>query len=172
MHYIIELWKSMETIIVFLSLLIFVTILILLYVQFRTGKFIQKVSNDNQPFLESIEKYVEIFNEHNIKEITGEHKSQKEALADEQILNIRSLYRNKLISQNTILTDEHEMLIDFVTLSLSLLIKTPPNLRERLINENTDNDVIKKILISKLPSIEKHYIPVSILEIALSKDED
>ena len=32
------------------------------------------------------------------------------------------------------------MLIDFVTLTLSLLIKTPPNLREKLINKNTDNE--------------------------------
>jgi hypothetical protein len=63
------------------------------------------------------------------------------------------------------------MLIDFVTLTLSLLVKTPPNLRERLIEQTTDNEMIKKILLSKLPSIEKHYIPVSLLEIAISKEE-
>jgi len=61
------------------------------------------------------------------------------------------------------------MLIDFVTLSLSLLIKTPPSLRKRIIDENTDNETIKKILKSKLELIENYYIPVSLLEIAISK---
>ena len=42
------------------------------------------------------------------------------------------------------------MLIDFISLTLSLLVKAPPSLREKIILENTDNDYIKKILISKL----------------------
>ncbi len=84
---------------------------------------------------------------------------------------IKNEYKSKLKSHDNNLTEEHEMLIDFVTLTLSLLVKTPPNLRERLIEQTTDNEMIKKILLSKLPSIEKHYIPVSLLEIAISKEE-
>ena len=38
--------------------------------------------------------------------------------------------------------------------------------------ENTDNKDIQKILISKLPIISKHYVPVSLLEVALSRDKN
>ncbi len=143
----------------------------LLYEQKRNSAKLNLFAKKNNQFIESIEKYVEIFNEHNVKELNKDNNSEKEAFAEEHLKTIRKEYKAKLKSHDNNLTEEHEMLIDFVTLTLSLLVKTPPNLRERLIEENTDNEVIKKILISKLPSIEKHYIPVSLLEIAISKED-
>lgn len=143
----------------------------LLYLQKNNSEKIDSVIKNNKQFLESIEKYVEIFNEHNIKEFNEQNNSEKEAFAEEHLKAIKNEYKAKLKAHANNLTEEHEMLIDFVTLTLSLLVKTSPNLREKLIKNNTDNEMIKKILLSKLPSIEKHYIPVSLLEIAVSKEE-
>ena len=131
---------------------------------------ISSLKEGNRSFLESIEKYVEIFNEENVNKLL-EHKSlTDETLANAKIESIKKEYTTKLLRANDSLSEEHEMLIDFVTLALSLLIKTPPRLRESLILENTDNEFIKKILISKLNAIQKHYIPVSLIEIAISKE--
>ena len=143
----------------------------LLYEQKRNSAMLKVFSEKNNLFLESIEKYVEIFNEHNVKELNQLNNSEKEIFAEKHLKAIKNEYKTKLKSHDNNLTEEHEMLIDFVTLTLSLLVKTPPNLRERIIEETTDNEMIKKILLSKLPSIEKHYIPVSLLEIAISKEE-
>ena len=154
-------------------ILIIITALLTFYLVIQHKKYsknIDSLTKQNIQFLESIEKYVEIFNEQNIHDIIEKKNSSDNIQANKKIQVIRDDYRLKLISKNNELTEEHEMLIDFVTLALSLLIKTPPNLRERLIEENTDNKMIKKILNSKLTSIEKHYIPVSLLEVAISKE--
>jgi len=139
--------------------------------QKKHSQIVEKISGQNVQLLESIEKYVEIFNEHNVKEIINSDESTNYTSANNRIKAIRKDYIKKLKANNKTLTEEHEMLIDFVSLTLSLLIKTPPNLRAKLIEENTDNEVMKKILLSKLDSIKNHYIPVSLLEIALSKEE-
>lgn len=154
-------------------ILIIITALLTFYLVIQNKKYSQNIDSltkQNIQFLESIEKYVEIFNEQNIHDIIEKKNSSDNIQANKKVQVIRDDYRLKLISKNNELTEEHEMLIDFVTLALSLLIKTPPNLRERLIEENTDNAMIKKILNSKLTSIEKHYIPVSLLEVAISKE--
>lgn len=165
----------METSYLLLIILSVMTVLLIAYLLYEQKRYSNKLrifSEKNNQFLESIEKYVEIFNEHNVKELSEEDNSEKEIFAEEHLKTIKNEYKAKLKSHDNNLTEEHEMLIDFVTLTLSLLVKTPPNLRERLIKENTDNEIIKKILISKLPSIEKHYIPVSLLEIAISKGDN
>lgn len=154
-------------------ILVIITALLTFYLVIQNKKYsknIDSLTKQNIQFLESIEKYVEIFNEQNIHDIIEKKNSSDNIQANKKVQVIRDDYRLKLISKNNELTEEHEMLIDFVTLALSLLIKTPPNLRERLIEENTDNSMIKKILNSKLTSIEKHYIPVSLLEVAISKE--
>ena len=158
------------------SLLIVITLislLIIVYIMFEIKKQserINSISIKSDQFLESIEKYIEIFNEQNVKNLFDDDQITIEELASKKIASIRKEYREKLTSINNLLTEEHEMLIDFVTLSLSLLIKTPPSYRLKLIDDNTDNGVIKKILTSKLQSINNHYIPISILEVAISKD--
>jgi len=165
----------MELLNIIFGILFLISILFILYLIFQQNKYSQKLeslANQNAQFLESIEKYIEIFNEQNIRELIEKKDVGSETLADENIQSIRNEYRKKLTFQNNTLTEEHEMLIDFVTLALSLLIKTPPNLRGKLIKENTDNEMIKKILYSKLPLIEKHYTPVSLLEIAISKENN
>jgi hypothetical protein len=164
----------METSYLLLLILWFISTAIIAYLfyeQKRNSVKLKLFSEKNDLFLESIEKYVEIFNEHNVKELNQLNNSEKEIFAEEHLKAIKNEYKTKLKSHDNNLTEEHEMLIDFVTLTLSLLVKTPPNLRERLIEQTTDNEMIKKILLSKLPSIEKHYIPVSLLEIAISKEE-
>ena len=164
----------METSYLLLLILWFISTAIIAYLfyeQKRNSVKLKLFSEKNDLFLESIEKYVEIFNEHNVKELNQLNSSEKEIFAEEHLKAIKNEYKTKLKSHDNNLTEEHEMLIDFVTLTLSLLVKTPPNLRERLIEQTTDNEMIKKILLSKLPSIEKHYIPVSLLEIAISKEE-
>ena len=164
----------METSYLLLLILWFISTTIIAYLfyeQKRNSVKLKLFSEKNDLFLESIEKYVEIFNEHNVKELNQLNNSEKEIFAEEHLKAIKNEYKTKLKSHDNNLTEEHEMLIDFVTLTLSLLVKTPPNLRERLIEQTTDNEMIKKILLSKLPSIEKHYIPVSLLEIAISKEE-
>jgi hypothetical protein len=164
----------METSYLLLLILWFISTAIIAYLfyeQKRNSVKLKLFSEKNDLFLESIEKYVEIFNEHNVKELNQLNNSEKEIFAEEHLKAIKNEYKTKLKSHDNNLTEEHEMLIDFVTLTLSLLVKTPPNLRKRLIEQTTDNEMIKKILLSKLPSIEKHYIPVSLLEIAISKEE-
>ena len=156
-----------------ISALVILCLLLVVYLVLQQKKYIKNIDSltkQNAKFLESIEKYVEIFNEQNVNELLDKKDLLDDSLANGKIKSIRDEYRLKLISNNKELTEEHEMLIDFVTLSLSLLIKTPPNLRKRLVQENTDNDIIKKILASKLSTIEKFYIPVSLLEVAISKD--
>ncbi len=151
-----------------------ISILALVYFIYLNKKNSEKITNiekQNKVFVESIEKYVEIFNENNIKHLMENKDNTSEIEANEDINIIREEYRNKLKKEAGKLSEEHEMLIDFITLALSLLIKVSPSLRRKLIEENTDNDAIKTILISKLPSIEKHYNPVSILEIALSENK-
>lgn len=140
--------------------------------QFRQIKKYDKVSRQNTKFLESIEKYIEIFNEQNVNELLKKEKILENSLANQKIKEIRNEYKTKLMSKTKDLTEEQNMLIDFITLSLSLLIKTPPTLRESLIDDNTDNEFIKKILKSKLHSVEELYIPVSLLEVAISKNRD
>lgn len=146
-------------------------IAIIILNQKKHSTVVKKISGQNAQLLESIEKYIEIFNEHNVKDFTQDDESRSEILAQSKLREIRKEYINKLKKPNSTLTEEHEMLIDFVSLTLSLLIKTPPNLRVKLIEENTDNEMMKKILLSKLDSIKNHYIPVSLLEVALSKEE-
>ena len=161
--------EIMNITLLLLCISILLLILFFFYKQQKYSQRLDKVFNQNRQLLESVEKYVEIFNEHNVKELTNTDNN-KELLAAKKIERFRNEYRSKLKAQNDKLTDEHEMLIDFVTLTLSLLIKTPPNLRKKIIDDNTDNDVIKKILSTKLSTIENHYIPVSLLEIAMSRD--
>ncbi len=154
------------------------TILVILFIVFlgylvfelrKNSLKVDKLNLENKRFLESIEKYVEIFNEQNVKDLLLYKKLANPIAASETINTIKEEYRSKLLSKGDVLSEEHEMLIDFISLSLSLLIKTPPNLREKIINENTSNDVIKTILNAKLPNIEKHFVPVSILEVAISE---
>jgi hypothetical protein len=154
--------------VLFGSVLIF--IIVLIYLQFRQMRKYDKLSDQNAIFLESIEKYIEIFNEQNVSELLKKEKIIENSLSNKKIKAIREDYKKKLKSTNKYLSEEHEMLIDFVTLCLSLLIKTPPTLRESIVEDNTDNEVIKKILKSKLSSIEDLYIPVSLLEIAISQN--
>ena len=163
----------MDLIISLLIIVTLVSLLIIIYMMLEIKKQserINSISVKRDQFLESIEKYIEIFNEQNVKNLLDDDQITKEDLASKKIASIRKDYQEKLISKNNVLTEEHEMLIDFVTLSLSLLIKTPPSYRLKLIDDNTDNGVIKKILTSKLQSINNHYIPISILEVAISKD--
>jgi hypothetical protein len=165
----------MEITLTFITILLIVAILLsayLIILHQKNSKSIDLITNKNSAFLESIEKYVEIFNVQNVKDLLNKDEIMDESLANKKIETIRNDYKKKLLSHNSSLTEEQEMLVDFVTLTLSLLIKTPPNLRLKLIDENTDNITIKKILISKLASIERHYIPVSILEVAIAKDEN
>jgi hypothetical protein len=159
----------MEILVQIILVIVLIVIMVLWYFQFRQLKKHDTISFQNAQFLESIEKYVEIFNEQNVNELLKREKIVENSLANEKIREIRNDYRKKLTAKSNKLNEEHEMLIDFVTLSLSLLVKTPPTLRESLIEDNTDNEMIKKILKSKLPSIEELYIPVSLLEIAISK---
>jgi hypothetical protein len=157
----------------FTEIILVISISAIIYLIFinRQGlKKIDRVDHKNEQFIESIEKYVEIFNENNIKELLAKIESPNDKDAEEKISQIRDEYRTKLKNEAGQFSEEQEMLIDFITLTLSLLIKTPPTLRKKLIEDNTDNEIIKTILISKLPSIEMHYIPVSILEIALAKN--
>ena len=148
------------------------SIIYLIVQQNKHSVKIDSLSKENIKFLESIEKYVEIFNEQNVNKLLENKSLTDETLASDKINSIRKDYTRKLYSVNEALTEEHEMLIDFVTLTLSLLIKTPPNLRERLILENTDNEIIRKILLAKLESIQNHFIPVSLIEIAISKESN
>ena len=155
------------------SILVFLCLLALVYLIIKESKYSEKINeltNSHKNFIESIEKYTEIFNEQNINKYLNDKSLTDETLASEKIKAIKEEYAIKLATTYETLTEEHEMLVDFVTLTLSLLIKTPPNLRERFIIDNTDNDIIKKILLSKLESIQKHYIPVSLIEIAISKE--
>lgn len=160
----------MDLLIYILLILCLIAILYLILQQRKYSKKISLLMEGSRNFLESIEKYVEIFNEENVIELLEKKSLTDETLAVAKIDSIKKEYTSKLLKANTSLTEEHEMLIDFVTLSLSLLIKTPPNLRTRLVLENTDNEFIKKILLSKLDAIKKHYIPVSLIEIAISKE--
>jgi hypothetical protein len=154
-------------------ILVILCLIAILYIIVQQRKYSKKISllmEGNKGFLESIEKYVEIFNEQNVNKLLENKSLRDETLAVAKIESIKKAYTSKLMKANNSLSEEHEMLIDFVTLTLSLLIKTPPSLRGRLIEENTDNEFIKKILLSKLDAIKKHYIPVSLIEIAISKE--
>ncbi|MBW2998033.1 hypothetical protein KY321_00710 [Candidatus Woesearchaeota archaeon] len=151
-----------------ISILIIVYLLIMLR---KNSLKIESIASENSQLIESIEKYIEIFNENNIKELMNKVDSSNETAANIRIKNIKEEYRKKIEKEAGNFSEEHETLIDFIALSLSLLIKTPKSLRKKLIDDNTDNEEIKKILISKLLSIEDYYIPVSILEIALSKSD-
>lgn len=160
----------MELLNTILIIFCFLSFIFLIIQQKNFTAKINSLSQNNRSFLESIEKYIEIFNEQNINKYLNDKNITNETLAGEKISAIKKDYIVKLTSSTEKLTDEQEMLVDFVTLTLSLLIKTPPNLRERLIVENTENDTIRKILLSKLDTIKKHYIPVSLIEIAISKE--
>ena len=162
----------MDLVVQLIFIIALLVIIGLIYMQFRQIKKYDKVSRQNTKFLESIEKYIEIFNEQNVNELLKKEKILENSLANQKIKEIRNEYKTKLMSKTKDLTEEQKMLIDFITLSLSLLIKTPPTLRESLIDDNTDNEFIKKILKSKLHSVEELYIPVSLLEVAISKNRD
>ena len=47
-------------------------------------------SEKNNLFLESIEKYVEIFNEHNVKELNQLNNSEKEIFAEKHLKAIKN----------------------------------------------------------------------------------
>ena len=160
----------MDLLILILLIICLISIFYLILQQKINTRKISSLKEGNRSLLESIEKYVEIFNEENVNKLMEHKNLTDETLANVKIDSIKKEYTAKLLRANESLTEEHEMLVDFVTLALSLLIKTPPNLRERLILENTDNEFIRKILISKLSAIQKHYIPVSLIEIAISKE--
>lgn len=162
----------MDLFVQIIFLLSLIIIVALIYLQVRQFQKYDKVARENTKFLESIEKYIEIFNEQNVNELLSKEKIIENSLANQKVKEIRNEYKNKLLSKKKDLTEEQSMLIDFITLSLSLLIKIPPTLRESIIDDNTDNEFIKKILKSKLHSIEDLYIPVSLLEIAISKNHD
>ena len=162
----------MDLFIQLIIIIALIIVIVLIYMQFRQIKKYDKISKQNTRFLESIEKYIEIFNEQNVNELLKKDKMVENSLANKKVKEIRNEYKNKLTSKKKELTEEQNMLIDFITLSLSLLIKTPPTLREGIIDDNTDNEFIKKILKSKLHSIEDLYIPVSLLEVAISKYHD
>lgn len=161
----------MELLFTITNIVVIVLLIVLVYFFYKQSQKTDNVSKLNSDFLESIEKYIEIFNEQNVKDIMRKEKIEDNLLAEEKINSIREDYRNKLLAKDETLNEEHDMLIDFVSLSLSLLIKTPPTLREKMIRGNTDNEIIKKILISRLPSIENHYLPVSLLEVAISQNK-
>ena len=161
----------MELFLMITNIVVITFLIILAYLFYKQSQKTDHTSKLNSDFLESIEKYIEIFNEQNVKDIMRKEKLEDNLIAEEKIKSIREEYRNKLIAEDETLNEEHDMLIDFVSLSLSLLIKTPPTLREKMIRSNTDNEIIKKILISRLPSIENHYLPVSLLEVAISQNK-
>ncbi len=162
----------MEMLNTILIIFCFLSFVFLIIQQKNFAAKVNSLTQNNNSFLESIEKYIEIFNEQNINKYLIDKDITNETFASEQISAIKKDYIIKLTSSTEKLTEEQEMLVDFVALTLSLLIKTPPNLRERLIVENTDNDIIRKILLSKLDTIKKHYIPVSLIEIAISKESN
>lgn len=150
-------------------LLVMVGSIIYLIIQQRSfSKKLNPFFNQNSQLLESIEKYIEIFNEQNVNDLLKKENDNLSSESQNKMKKIREEYRMKLVRNNE-MSEEHEMLIDFISLSLSLLIKTPPSVREKIIRENTDNEYITKILVSKLPEIQNHFVPVSILEVALSK---
>lgn len=159
----------MEILSITLSSVIVVLIIYLIYSEIKNSIRIEKILKENKKFLESIEKYVEIFNEHNVKDLLKNDGISEEIKAQETIVTIKNDFKNKLLKKNSNFTEEQEMLIDFVILNLSLLIRIPPNLRKKLIDQSTENKEIQTILNSKLNNIENHYVPVSILEIALSE---
>ncbi|MBK7978638.1 MAG: hypothetical protein IPK06_01230 [Ignavibacteriae bacterium] len=158
----------MEILSITLSSVIVVLIIYLIYSEIKNSIRIEKVLKENKKFLESIEKYVEIFNEHNVKNLLSDGIAE-DSEAQATIISIKDEFKNKLLKKNSKFTEEHEILIDFVILNLSLLIRIPPSLRKKLIDQSTENEEIKEILISKLNTIEKHYAPVSILDIAISE---
>ena len=160
----------MDIILQIVFLVALIVIIVFFFLQYNQLKKFEKFNHQNRELLESIEKYIEIFNEQNVKELLESEKGIRNTLAENQLKKIREEYKKKLKVKNQKLSEEHETLIDFITLSLSLLIKTPPNLREKIINETTENIEIRQILKAQLPAIKNHYIPVSILEIAISKD--
>jgi hypothetical protein len=158
---------------ILISILLALCIISIAYLIILHRKSLQKLSEakeKNVQFLESIEKYVEIFNEQNINELTDTKKLNENVLANKTINSINKELKRKL-PQDDNLKDEHMILIDCVSLILSLLVKIPPSLRAKLIFDNTENEVIQKILISKLDKLENHYIPISLLEIALGTEE-
>lgn len=156
-----------------LTVLVTITIVLLFYLLYELKKHKAELlilKKNNLSLIESFEKYTEIFNEQNVKDLLSSKEMNNEILANETIGIIKKEYKQKLKKSNESLTEEHEMLVDFITLTLSFLIKIPPTMRMKLIENNTDNHFIKKILFSKLSAISKFYVPVSILEIAISKD--
>ncbi len=162
----------MESLNVVVSIISIILIVYLIFTNWKNEKQIKKLSNDNKRFLESIEKYIEIFNEQNVNDLLANKELTNEKNAFDTISLIKSDFKKKLTSKSGKLSEEHEILIDFIELSLLLLIKTPPNLRKKIIDENTNNEEIKTLLNSKLSLIEKHYLPVSILEVAISKSNN
>lgn len=158
----------MDLIINILLLAMVGSIIYLIIQQRSFSKKLNPFFNQNSQLLESIEKYIEIFNEQNVNDLLKKENDNSSSESQNKMKKIREEYRMKLVRNNE-MSEEHEMLIDFISLSLSLLIKTPPSVREKIIRENTDNEYITKILISKLPEIQNHFVPVSILEVALSK---
>lgn len=169
-YFKVYFWEIFKLTLLIINIIVIVLLGYFLIELRKQNEKINTIEKRNEKFLESIEKYVEIFNEQNVKSLLNEEQISNENSASKKIASIRNEYRKKLLSKNNTLTDEHEMLIDFVTLSLSLLIRIPKTYRLKLIDETTDNEMIKKILISKLPSISEHYIPISILEVAISKE--
>lgn len=161
----------MDITLILLLILTLVGVLVLIFSHFQLTKKLESQKSLNNKFLESIEKYVEIFNEQNISKMIEKNDLANDELVSKKISEVRNEFREKFISRNETLTDEQEVLIDFVTLSLSLLVKIPPSLREKVIEENTDNLEIRKLLKSKLDLIKKHFIPISILEVAIAKDK-
>ncbi|MFZ1289986.1 MAG: hypothetical protein WAR79_07840 [Melioribacteraceae bacterium] len=159
----------MENINILLSSLVVFLVIYLVYAERKNSKLIAKISEEYKSFLESIEKYVEIFNEQNVKDLLVNNNLSNDEKAVETINSIKNDFKKKLLTKNLKLNEDHEMLIDFIVLSLSLLIRTPPSLRQKLVNQTTNNEAIKTILNAKLELIEKHYIPVSILEVAVSE---
>jgi len=159
----------MELLNLVITIVSIIFIVYLVLANWKNDKQIEKLSDDNKRFLESIEKYIEIFNEQNVKDLLTNKELTNKTKAVDTIHLIKSDFKKKLLSKNGKLSEEHEILIDFIELSLLLLVKTPPSIRKKIIDENTNNEEIKTLLNSKLSLIEKHYLPVSILEVAISK---
>ncbi|MCB0750771.1 MAG: hypothetical protein KDC52_04805, partial [Ignavibacteriae bacterium] len=104
----------METFGIILSVIIISAVLYLIFEQRKNAKLVEKISEENKQFLESIEKYVEIFNEQNVKDILENDDLANEKKAASTISLIKKEYKLKLELQTGKITEEQEILVDFI----------------------------------------------------------
>jgi len=161
----------MNILIILLIALILIT-LVGFYLYKQDMKKLRSEISAQSGIIESMEKYVEIFNVNNVKNYLNQNEFVKSNELKNKIKNIKKELERKIIKPDEKYTAEKEVLFDFVTLTLSLLIRVPQSMRVSIIENYTENEIIKKILYSKLEKIKNYYIPISLLEIAVEDSFD